>query len=230
MQQGQPIAYASRTMTDTECCYAQIGKETLVIVFALERFNQYTYGRTILVQSDHQPIEAIMKKPLHKAPMRLQRMMLHMQKYAPIVSWIPGNKLYLADTLSRASVPATGNQNTKFQNVNAIELVDLQPIDITKIQKATREDPTIQTIHEIVVLGEPDRKGALPACIHPYWSVRNDILFDKIFLLKGETIIVPDICRKRIKKSLHDEAYFGSDSCLRRARNTVYWFGVSAEL
>ena len=54
-------------MTDTECRYAQIEKGTFAIVFALERFHQYIYGRTVLVQSDHQPIDVSMKKPLHKA-------------------------------------------------------------------------------------------------------------------------------------------------------------------
>ena len=44
MQNGQPVAYASRSMTETETQYAQIEKEMLAIVFAVERFEQCVYG------------------------------------------------------------------------------------------------------------------------------------------------------------------------------------------
>ena len=91
MQCGQPLMYASRTMTSTEQAYAQIEKETLAIVFAMERFHQFTYGRMTMVQSDHKPLETIMKKPLSKAPLRLQRMLLRLQRYDIAVSY-----LYLA--------------------------------------------------------------------------------------------------------------------------------------
>ena len=67
-------------------------------MFALERFHQYTYGRTTLVQSDHKPLESIMKKPLSKAPLRLQRMLLRLQPYDIIVSWTPGKEMLIADT------------------------------------------------------------------------------------------------------------------------------------
>ncbi len=40
LQEGHPIAYASRAMTPTEQRYAQIEKEALFIAFALERFHQ----------------------------------------------------------------------------------------------------------------------------------------------------------------------------------------------
>ena len=40
LQRGKPIAYASRTLTETEQRYAQIEKEMLTIVFSLEKFNQ----------------------------------------------------------------------------------------------------------------------------------------------------------------------------------------------
>ena len=44
-QKGKPIAYASRTLTETEHRYAQIEKEMLTSIFSLEKFNQYAYGR-----------------------------------------------------------------------------------------------------------------------------------------------------------------------------------------
>ena len=72
MQDGRPIAYASRALSDTETRYAQIEKEMLAIVFSLEKFHQYTFGRKVKVQSDHKPLESILKKPLSRAPQRLQ--------------------------------------------------------------------------------------------------------------------------------------------------------------
>ena len=38
LQNGQPVAYASRALTDTETRYDQIEKELLAIVFALRTF------------------------------------------------------------------------------------------------------------------------------------------------------------------------------------------------
>ena len=40
LQNGKPIEYASRSLTNTETRYAQIEKEMLVIVLSLKRFNQ----------------------------------------------------------------------------------------------------------------------------------------------------------------------------------------------
>ena len=41
LQEGQPLAFASRALTDTETRYAQIEKEMLTVVWSLEKFNQY---------------------------------------------------------------------------------------------------------------------------------------------------------------------------------------------
>ena len=57
LQQERPVAYISRALSDTEQRYAQIEKELLAVVFAFEKFNQYVYGRTVSVQSDHKPME-----------------------------------------------------------------------------------------------------------------------------------------------------------------------------
>ena len=66
LQKGKPIAYASRSLSQTEYNYAQIEKELLAVVFACNKFHQYIYGYPTNVQSDHKPLEVIMLKPLHK--------------------------------------------------------------------------------------------------------------------------------------------------------------------
>ena len=77
----------------------------LSIVFALEHFHTYVYARQgLTVQTDHQPLIAISKKALASAPKRLQRMLLRLQKYSFDLVDVPGSKLILADTLSRAPV------------------------------------------------------------------------------------------------------------------------------
>ena len=81
MQEGQPVSFASRTLTSTEQNYAQIKKELLVVVFGMEKFHQFTYGRHVTVESDQKPLETVYKKHLINAPKRLQRMLLRLQAY-----------------------------------------------------------------------------------------------------------------------------------------------------
>ena len=53
MQEGKPIAYASMSLTPSECDYAQIEKELFAIVFGCKRFHHYIYVCKFTVQSDH---------------------------------------------------------------------------------------------------------------------------------------------------------------------------------
>ena len=68
LQDSQPIAYASKSLTDTETRYTNIERELLAIVFACQRFNTYVLGRPFTVESDHKPLEMIHQKSLASAP------------------------------------------------------------------------------------------------------------------------------------------------------------------
>ena len=59
LQESRPVMYMSRALTETEQRYSNTERELLAIVFALERLNHYIFGRTITVQSDHQPLQSI---------------------------------------------------------------------------------------------------------------------------------------------------------------------------
>lgn len=71
LQDRHPIAYAPRSLTQSEEHYAQIEKELLAVVFGCERFNHYVYGRPVDVESDHKPLVSVTRKPPTKSSPRL---------------------------------------------------------------------------------------------------------------------------------------------------------------
>ena len=75
----------------------------LAIAHDLEKLHYYAYGRHVVVESDHKPLEAIFKKHLSNAPPRIARMLLHIQKYDVEIKYDPGKDIQLADALSRPS-------------------------------------------------------------------------------------------------------------------------------
>ena len=97
LQDGRPVAYASKSLTETESNYCNIEREMLAIVFGLERFHYYAYRRHVTIESDHKPVESITRKPLINAPPRLMRMLLRIQKYDFTVKYVPGKDIPIAD-------------------------------------------------------------------------------------------------------------------------------------
>lgn len=69
-------------------CY---GKECLSMCFAFDRWDSLLYGKSdITVQTDHQPLESILKKFLNKALRRLQAMRVRLQRWSFVVNYEKG--------------------------------------------------------------------------------------------------------------------------------------------
>ena len=101
LQEGKPIAFASKALTETEQRYANIERELLALVFGCERFRTYLYGCKFQMESDHKPLEMISLKNLIAAPPHLQRMLLRLQEYDLSIIYRPGKEMTLADGFSR---------------------------------------------------------------------------------------------------------------------------------
>ena len=68
IQSGCPKAFSSKTLTDVKTHYANIERECLSVCFSLEKFHTYLYGRHVIMQNDHKPLEMIQQKPIHVVP------------------------------------------------------------------------------------------------------------------------------------------------------------------
>ena len=62
MQKDQSVAYVYRALNAAEINYAQIEKEMLEIVYGLLKFNEYVYDKTVSVETDHKPLEGLLKQ------------------------------------------------------------------------------------------------------------------------------------------------------------------------
>jgi len=51
-----PVAFASTSISQTECRYAQIEKEVLALTRALERFSEYILGKVVHLETDHKSL------------------------------------------------------------------------------------------------------------------------------------------------------------------------------
>lgn len=62
IQDKGPVAFACKDLTETEQRYSNIERELLDIVFVLEKFHHYMFGRHVLIETDHKPLESISQK------------------------------------------------------------------------------------------------------------------------------------------------------------------------
>ena len=112
--------YMSRALTKIEQRYSNIDRELLAIVFALERLNHYTFGRTITVQSDHQSLQSIWKKSIVSASPRLQRLLLRLAHYDIKTEFVCGKENVITDALSRVCPLQSSNSKIKESNIDII--------------------------------------------------------------------------------------------------------------
>lgn len=161
LQGGQPIEFASRTLTDTQRRYAQIEKELLAVLFGLQRFHQYVYGEKVVVETDHKPLLGILNKAIALCSPRIQRMRLLLQTYEIQLVYKLGRELHISDALSRAPdnrqfVEDSSQFSDESVNLLALSVV-LALTSQEKFIAATLADPTLQAVLSFRTFGTGGR-------------------------------------------------------------------------
>ena len=72
LQEGRPVAFMSKALTDTQSRYSNKECEILGVVIGVEHFHQYLFGKQFTLYTDHKPIENLVLKPLIDTSPRIQ--------------------------------------------------------------------------------------------------------------------------------------------------------------
>ena len=65
LQNGKPVYFASKALTETQKGYIAIKLESLAVVWAMEKFHHFIYGTHFILETDQKLLEAILSKTLN---------------------------------------------------------------------------------------------------------------------------------------------------------------------
>ena len=81
----------------------------------------------------------------------------------------------------------------------------------------------------VIMNGWPLHRASLPSALTPYHDYRDELTVQDGIILRGHRIIIPTSMHREIKEKVH-AGHLGINSCIRRAKDMVYWPGVSKEI
>ncbi|XP_060077661.1 uncharacterized protein K02A2.6-like [Ylistrum balloti] len=227
MQGEHAIAYASRSLTETEKRYAQIEKEMLSIVFSATKFHRYIYGKEVKVYNDHKPLEQLFKKSLLSAPMRIRKMMIRLQWYDITVIYRKGKEMQVSDTLSRAFLQ-TENQHSEFDRQE--DMINMLSVSIDKYAEIKSPTQTeLSALHKVIIDGWPDTRSETPVEVRPYWDSRDQLSVLDGIIYKGLRLVIPPSLRGNMLELIH-KSHLGMSKCKQRAREVMYWPCMNSDI
>ncbi|KAL9964865.1 hypothetical protein ACROYT_G028567 [Oculina patagonica] len=198
-------------------------------------------------QSQHDEAMESIKKLVTTQPI-LRYYDVKEEKYNLNVTYKRGKEMYLhvADTLSRAAPPqmptsdaTPGDQifnicgQTEFEeeieSINQTDFLKVTDSRLKQIQQQTVQDTTLQVLKSTILSGWPETKEEVPVIIREYWAYRDELTAQNGVLFKGSRIIIPKSMHSEMLVRIHS-SHLGAESCLRKARDVLYWPNMSNEV
>ena len=113
--------------------------------------------------------------------------------------------------------------------VHVVSSVAISSTRIDEIRGATLRDESLQELNNVIVTGWPDVKDYLTPNVKQYFSYRDELTVQDGIIFRGERVVIPQSMRKGAKEKVH-HGHLGINVCLRRARDVMYWPGMSADI
>lgn len=213
----RPIAYASKSLTDTEKKYHQTEKEALALVWAVERFHLYLFGMSFELETDHKPLQTLFA-PESKPCLRVERWVLRLQAYTFKIVYRKGAE-NVADPLSRLLKLGNDDSFDEDSSVYIKNVTELAAVDISEIERATEEDDELKLLKDCLVTGHWNFQSPELKAYQPF---RDEFGSAGELIIRGDRLVIPRSLRQRMLEIAH-EGHPGRTVMTRRLRYVCWW-------
>jgi hypothetical protein len=233
LQDGQPVEYASKSLTDAQKNYAQIEKELLACLFAVKKFHYYIFGGPkFTIHTDHKPLLGLVNKNLDDMNPKLRRMLMELAGYEFELVYKRGTEIVIADTLSRVhyqNVDISVNTTAFDPFTEVLEVIFQTDSAKEKYIQATSNDAELSGLKQFVTQGWPVHKQQCNGIGKLYWKYRNEISVNNNLLFYDDRLIIPLSMRAEVLSKLH-KSHQGLRKTKDLAKTTVFWPGFCNDI
>ncbi|UYV70903.1 K02A2.6-like [Cordylochernes scorpioides] len=133
----------------------------------------------------------------------------------------PGAKPYAVHTPRRVPIPLMEKLKTRLEELDKDQM-------LSKIFEAQQEDTTLKAVVNYLEQSWPDKKKMSQALLS-YWHVKDELGVQNGLLMRSCRLVIPASMKLEILDKLH-AGHFGITKTRLRARETVWWPGISEEI
>ena len=233
LQDSKPVMFALRALTGVEKNYQNLERECLAMIWSMEKFHYFLYGKHFTLETDQKPLVSIYKKHMVDISPRIQRLVVRSFPYQPFDGqYRRGKEIPLADALSRASPTPVEEDGIQLPIITVNLITSSVPVsssEIKMIHGETARDPTLNLLRHYIHVGWPVDRRMLPREIHTFWNYREDLLMENGLVTKGARLMIPSTLRSKVLEQIH-EGHLGIEKCMLKARDSVFWPGISNDI
>ena len=233
LQNSKPVMFALRALTGAEKNYQNLERECLAMIWGMEKFHYFLYGKQFTLETDRKPLVSIYRKHMVEILPRIQRLVVRSFPYQPFnVQYRRGKEIPLADALSRVSPTPVEEDGIQLPIVAVNLITSSIPVSSSEIDLIcgeTARDPTLNLLRHYIHMGWPVDRRMLPREIHTFWNYREDLLMENGLITKGARLMIPSTLRSKVLEQIH-EGHLGIEKCMLKARDSVFWPGISNDI
>ena len=101
-------------------------------------------------------------------------------------------------------------------------------VDILK--QGASSDPDYMELSTVIKSGWPDEKKNLSETVINYFNFREELSIQDGLIFKGDRLLVPECVTQEIIAKVHNCSHQGIQSCIRRAREAVFYPKMNSDI
>ena len=229
-QVERPIAYAHRTLTDTERRYSQLDREALSITWSVKKFNKYLWDRAFKIESDHKPLLRILGDKTGLPTVvasRLSRYAFFLSQFNYELGYKKSSSHMNADALSRLRFQNQGQEEFLDNAFYALQLNNFSGLTLEGFVEHTLKDELLCKAISVTETGWGD--SCPEQDLMPFFRKRDELSLSNNLLFWGPRLVIPTTLRSKVLEELH-LCHPGSTRMKQLARMHCWWPGLDEEI
>lgn len=151
---------------------------------------------------------------------------MDVQPYAPEIIYVKGENVPIADTLSRDV------ENPEEENEDELEVhvvLNVSTSWMEQIVTETNKSSVLRKLMRCIIEGWPEQLAQVDTEVRAFWNFRDELSSYAGVIFKGDCIMIPETLRRKTLELTH-AGHFGIQSCIKRAKQLVFWPGMGRDI